>query len=173
MYIRQNCFVLFVLFHRCSVICCQLYERKYFFVISKMTQSSPPISAFPHPNTLLLYTLYSFNTLLIYVITPLTLRILFFFQYVIDLLVTHDSPGPRAYQSLFALRMVNTRSREVVWLHQDTSMFEVRCACSQTVMYSLEIKDKSIAALDLPSRYLMMQMYLKLRDDQVFNIVMD
>ena len=47
------------------------------------------------------------------------------FQYVIDLLVTHDSPGPRVYQSLFALRMVNTRSREVVWLHQDTSMFEV------------------------------------------------
>ncbi|XP_043217609.1 focal adhesion kinase 1-like isoform X2 [Amphibalanus amphitrite] len=46
-------------------------------------------------------------------------------KYVIDLLVTHDSPGPRAYQSLFALRMVNTRSREVVWLHQDTSMFEV------------------------------------------------
>ena len=46
---------------------------------------------------------------------------------MIDLLVTHDCPGPRVYQSLFALRMANTRSREVVWLHQDTSMVEVGC----------------------------------------------
>lgn len=46
-------------------------------------------------------------------------------KYVIDLLVTRLAPEPRVYQGLFALRMVNSETREICWLHQNMPMFEV------------------------------------------------
>ncbi|XP_037077346.1 focal adhesion kinase 1-like isoform X2 [Pollicipes pollicipes] len=46
-------------------------------------------------------------------------------KYVIDLLVTRMAPEPRVYEGLFALRMVNSETRQVCWLHQNTPMFEV------------------------------------------------
>ncbi|XP_043208526.1 focal adhesion kinase 1-like isoform X3 [Amphibalanus amphitrite] len=46
-------------------------------------------------------------------------------KYVLDLLVTRLAPEPRAYEGLFALRMVNSVTGDVCWLHQNTPMFEV------------------------------------------------
>ena len=47
-------------------------------------------------------------------------------QYVIELLVSRLAPEPRAYGALFALRMVDSESRDVCWLHRNTPMSEVR-----------------------------------------------
>ena len=39
----------------------------------------------------------------------------------------YSSGECRYYQHLYAMRMVNTNSGDVHWLHQDTTMFQVSC----------------------------------------------
>ena len=60
---------------------------------------------------------------------------------MIDLLVTRMAQEPRAYEGLFALRMVHSETREVCWLHQNTPMFEVRSATAKDNTHITIVKE--------------------------------
>ena len=65
---------------------------------------------------------------------------------MIDLLVTRLAPEPRAYEGLFALRMVNSETSDVCWLHQNTPMFEVGAGATRTYLCSRKLVDEVITA---------------------------
>jgi hypothetical protein len=50
------------------------------------------------------------------------------FQGIVHLLTSRLGDGDRAYRHIYAMRIFNSLSEDVVWLHQDTTMFQVgRC----------------------------------------------
>ena len=50
----------------------------------------------------------------------------YFFQGIVHLLTSRLGDGDRGYRHIYAMRLINTSSEEVIWLHQDTTMFQVR-----------------------------------------------
>ena len=47
-------------------------------------------------------------------------------QGIVHLLTSRLGDGDRSYRHIYAMRLINATSEEVVWLHQDTTMFQVR-----------------------------------------------
>jgi hypothetical protein len=47
-------------------------------------------------------------------------------QGIIQLLTSRLGSGQRAYSHLYAMRVVNTITGDIHFLHQDTTMFQVR-----------------------------------------------
>lgn len=44
---------------------------------------------------------------------------------IINVVISRQAPGPRLYEGMFAVRLHNTITREVHWLHQDLTMYQV------------------------------------------------
>nr|XP_045609141.1 uncharacterized protein LOC123764946 isoform X1 [Procambarus clarkii] len=44
---------------------------------------------------------------------------------IISVVISKQAPGPRLYEGMFAVRLHNTITREVHWLHQDLTMYQV------------------------------------------------
>ncbi|XP_066989476.1 uncharacterized protein Fak isoform X11 [Macrobrachium rosenbergii] len=44
---------------------------------------------------------------------------------IISVVISRQAPGPRQYESMFAIRLRNTITGEVHWLHQDLTMYQV------------------------------------------------
>jgi hypothetical protein len=47
-------------------------------------------------------------------------------QGIVHLLTSRLGDGDRCYRHIYAMRLINTNSEEVIWLHQDTTMFQVK-----------------------------------------------
>lgn len=56
-------------------------------------------------------------------------------QGIIQLLTCRLGGGQRAFQQLYAMRIVNSSTNEVRWLHQDTTMFQV-CSTQKLELHS-------------------------------------
>ena len=55
-----------------------------------------------------------------------------FLQGIIHLLTSKKTNDSRTYQHLYGMRMINTLSQEVAWLHKDTTMFHVQKSMKQS-----------------------------------------
>jgi len=52
---------------------------------------------------------------------------------IISVVISRQAAGPRPYESMFAIRLRNSNTGDVHWLHQDLTMYQANVVCSPCI----------------------------------------